>query len=60
MWPRSAIAEVALVSTPSDLGNALASYAETGIDELALILVGEPGTHPEIVRRLAAAQPPRR
>ena len=60
MWPRSAIAEVALVSTPSDLGNALASYAETGIDELALILVGEPGTHPEIVRRLAAARPPRR
>jgi 5,10-methylenetetrahydromethanopterin reductase len=56
MWPRKAIAEIAFVATPGGLGDALASYAETGIDELGLILMGDSETHPEIIRRLAAAR----
>jgi alkanesulfonate monooxygenase SsuD/methylene tetrahydromethanopterin reductase-like flavin-dependent oxidoreductase (luciferase family) len=56
MWPRKAIAEIAFVATPSGIGDALASYADTGVDELALVLMGDPETHPDIVRRLAAAR----
>ncbi len=56
MWPRQAIAEIAFVATPDGLGDALASYAETGIDELGLILMGDSETHAEIIRRLAAAR----
>ena len=60
MWTRQAIEQIAFVSTPSRLAETLASYAETGIDELGLMLMGDPETHPEIIRRLAAARPQRR
>ena len=35
---RRAIEQIAFVSTPSRLAETLASYAETGIDELGLML----------------------
>jgi alkanesulfonate monooxygenase SsuD/methylene tetrahydromethanopterin reductase-like flavin-dependent oxidoreductase (luciferase family) len=57
MWTREAIEKIAFVSTPDRLGETLASYAETGIDELSLVLFGDPDSHPEIVRKLAAARP---
>jgi 5,10-methylenetetrahydromethanopterin reductase len=60
MWPRRAIEQIAFVSTPPRLGDGLAAYAETGIDELALMLMGDPENHPDLIRRLAAARPPRR
>ena len=60
MWTRRAIEQIAFVSTPARLAETLASYAETGIDELGLMLMGDPETHPEIIRRLAAARPQRR
>ena len=55
MWPRQKIAEVAFVTTPGGIRETLASYAETGIDELALVLMGDPETHAGIFRQLAAA-----
>src|SRR5258706_212977 len=55
MWPRKAIAEIAFVATPGGVRETLASYAETGVDELALVLMGDPETHPGIIRQLAAA-----
>jgi len=57
MWTREAIEKIAFVSAPDRLGATLASYAETGIDELSLVLFGDPDSHPEIVRKLAAARP---
>ena len=60
MWPRKSIEQIAFVSTPSRLRETLDSYVATGIDELALMLMGDPETHPELIRQLAAARPPRR
>jgi len=57
MWNRESIGKIALLSTPDGLSGALASYAETGIDELSLVLIADPDAQPEIVRRLAAARP---
>jgi alkanesulfonate monooxygenase SsuD/methylene tetrahydromethanopterin reductase-like flavin-dependent oxidoreductase (luciferase family) len=59
MWTRPAIEKIALVSTPDRLGETLQSYAETGIDELALSLIGDPEAEPAIIRKLAAARPRR-
>ncbi len=56
-WTREAIEKIALVSTPDRLGAALESYASTGIDELSLILFGDPEAQPDIIRKLAAARP---
>ncbi len=55
MWPRQKIAEIAFVATPGGIREALAAYAESGVDELALVLMGDPETHPGIIRQLAAA-----
>ncbi|MGH7860070.1 MAG: LLM class flavin-dependent oxidoreductase, partial [Candidatus Binatia bacterium] len=57
MWSAEAIEQIALVSTPETLAGALRCYADTGIDELALVLLGDPDAQSEIVRRLAAARP---
>ncbi len=47
----------ALLATPDGLADALASYAETGIDELALALSAEPQALPEIVKQVGEARP---
>ncbi len=48
---------IALVSTPDGLGDALAAYAATGIDELSVALFAAPDEHPALVRALADARP---
>jgi hypothetical protein len=48
---------IALVSTPDRLGDALAAYAATGIDELSVALFAAPDEHPALVRALADARP---
>lgn len=49
--------QLAIVSTPDALPGALAAYAETGIDELAVFLLNPPSQHREILRALAEARP---
>jgi alkanesulfonate monooxygenase SsuD/methylene tetrahydromethanopterin reductase-like flavin-dependent oxidoreductase (luciferase family) len=51
------IDQIALVATPDGLGDALASYAATGIDELAVALFAAPDEQPALVRALGAARP---
>ncbi len=46
------IDRIALVTTPDALGEALASYAATGIDELAIALFATPDEQPALVRAL--------
>ena len=53
MWTAESIAKIALVSTPDKVGEALKAYADTGIDELSLVLVGDPAEHPAIIHELA-------
>jgi len=48
---------VALVAEPDGIGEALARYAATGIDELAVSLFAAPDAQPELVAMLAAARP---
>ena len=50
------IDQIALISTPDGLADALAGYAETGIDELALMLLNPPEDLPGIVKQLAVAR----
>ncbi len=51
-----AIEALALVATPDSLAGVLDSYAETGIDELAVMFTGNPTRHVEAVHELAAAR----
>lgn len=56
-WTRESIEGISLTATPSRLSEALQSYADTGIDELSLILAADPENQPDIIRQLAAARP---
>jgi hypothetical protein len=47
---------LALVATPDGLGAELDAYAATGVDELAVMLSGNPSRHVDVVHALAAAQ----
>jgi alkanesulfonate monooxygenase SsuD/methylene tetrahydromethanopterin reductase-like flavin-dependent oxidoreductase (luciferase family) len=57
MWTPDAIDQISLVSTPDDLPDALAAYADTGIDELGVMFINPPEEQPELVKLLAAARP---
>jgi 5,10-methylenetetrahydromethanopterin reductase len=46
-----------LAATPDTLGEKLAAYAATGIDELGLLLLGDGDEHPKILRQIADARP---
>ena len=59
-WTDEKIDQIAFVAKPDGLAAALAAYAETGIDELGLILMADAEQQPEIVRQLAAARGSRR
>jgi alkanesulfonate monooxygenase SsuD/methylene tetrahydromethanopterin reductase-like flavin-dependent oxidoreductase (luciferase family) len=59
LFTEEVIDGLALVSTPDGLGDALAAYAATGIDELALALFAGPDEQPAIVKELADARPAR-
>jgi alkanesulfonate monooxygenase SsuD/methylene tetrahydromethanopterin reductase-like flavin-dependent oxidoreductase (luciferase family) len=57
MWTPERIDQIAMVTTPGGLGDALGRYAATGIDEVALMMLNMPEQQPELIRLLAAARP---
>lgn len=56
-WTPDRVDQIALVATPQTLGDKLAAYAATGIDELALMMITAPDQQPAIVEQVAAARP---
>ena len=56
-WSLDAIRETMLACTPADVRGALRSYADTGIDELSVVLAADPEAQPAIIDQLAAARP---
>src|SRR5262245_45419281 len=56
LFSPAAVDQLALVATPDDLPAALARYAATGIDELAVGIFAPPDDVPAIVRDLAQAR----
>lgn len=56
LWAEETIDELAFVSDSRSLPDVLAMYAETGIDELGVLLTGSPENHVTTVRNLAAAR----
>lgn len=56
-WTTERLGEVMIASTPDGLRERLATYAKTGIDELAVALVADPDQQPAIIGQLAAARP---
>lgn len=56
-WTLEAIAGTMLACAPGGLRESLAAYADTGVDELALVLAADPETQPKIIGQLAAARP---
>lgn len=53
--PPEAIDDTALVATPATLPDRLAAFASTGVDELALLLVGDPTNNHTVLKHLAQA-----
>lgn len=45
-----------LVATPETIGDAVAAYRDTGIDELVVMPVGDPAGHPDLVWHLAGTR----
>ena len=45
-----------LVATPETIGDAVAAYRDTGIDELVVMPAGDPAGHPDLVRHLAGTR----
>jgi 5,10-methylenetetrahydromethanopterin reductase len=56
-WSPERVDQIAFISTPQTLGDRLAEYAATGIDELALMMVNPPDEQPIIIEQLAAVRP---
>lgn len=46
-----------LAATPHTLEEKLAAYADTGIDELGVLLLGDADAHPKLIRQIADARP---
>ena len=57
MWTPEMIDQIALVTKPDDLGDRLARYAATGVDEIALMMLNMPDQQPELIKLLAEARP---
>lgn len=59
--PAEALDETALVATPATLPERLAAFASTGVDELSMLLVGDPTNNHTVLKHLsqAIAQLPR-
>ncbi len=55
IWTPDKVDQIAFVATPAMLADRLAEYADTGIDELALMLISSPDEQPEIIKQLSAA-----
>jgi alkanesulfonate monooxygenase SsuD/methylene tetrahydromethanopterin reductase-like flavin-dependent oxidoreductase (luciferase family) len=56
-WTPDAIDRTALVCRPDALADKLAEFADTGIDELGVILLNDADQQPALIRMLAAARP---
>ena len=56
-WTPERVDQIAFVATPDTLGEKMASYAATGIDELALMMINPPTEQPALVKQLAANRP---
>ena len=56
LFAAETIDALALTATPASLGDALARYSSTGIDELTVMLSGNPSAHVETVGWLAEAR----
>lgn len=56
MFTPEVIDQLALVATPDGLGEALSAYADTGIDELGLMLMNDPVQQPDLCKHIAAAR----
>ena len=54
-WTPERVDQIAFVSTPAGLKDKLDAYADTGIDELALMMINPPDQQPAIVELLAGA-----
>jgi 5,10-methylenetetrahydromethanopterin reductase len=56
-WTADRVDQIAFIATPDMLGDKLAAYADTGIDELSLMMINPPDQQPAIVKQLAGARP---
>ena len=56
-WTADRVDQIAFIATPDMLGDRLAAYADTGIDELSLMMINPPDQQPAIVKQLAGARP---
>jgi 5,10-methylenetetrahydromethanopterin reductase len=56
-WTADRVDQIAFIATPDMLGDKLAAYADTGIDELSLMMINLPDQQPAIVKQLAGARP---
>jgi 5,10-methylenetetrahydromethanopterin reductase len=56
-WTPDRVDQIAFIATPDMLGDKLAAYADTGIDELSLMMINPPDQQPAIVKQLAGARP---
>jgi alkanesulfonate monooxygenase SsuD/methylene tetrahydromethanopterin reductase-like flavin-dependent oxidoreductase (luciferase family) len=57
MWTAERVDQIAFIATPEMIGDRLAEYADTGIDELSLMLINPPDQQPAIIEAVAAARP---
>jgi len=55
LWTPEKVDQIAFVATPSMLADRLAAYADTGIDELALMIINPPEAQPGIIKQLSKA-----
>ncbi len=56
-WTADRVDQIAFISTPDMLADKLAAYADTGVDELSLMMINPPDQQPAIVKQLAGARP---
>lgn len=57
MWTPDLIDQIAMVTTPDGLGDALARYEATGIDEISLMMLNMPEQQPDLIELIAKARP---
>ena len=56
LWTPEKIDQIAFIATPEMLADRMAQYADTGIDELALMLNNPLEEQPEIIKQLSTAR----
>jgi hypothetical protein len=57
MWTADKVDQIAFIATPDMLADKMAEYADTGIDELAVMMINPPDQQAAIIKDLAAARP---